>query len=59
MKDFKLSSLIIEALLNHEDDSEFILKYQEKIYEKYSLPNKLRKLLPKSFYNSKVSASHV
>jgi hypothetical protein len=59
MKDAKISSLVIEALLNHDENPEFILKYQEKIYEKYCLPNKLRKLLPKTFYNADISASHL
>ena len=58
MKNFKFSSLLIEALLNHNEDSEFILKYEEKIYEKYWLPNKLRKLFPKTFYNTEISSSH-
>lgn len=55
IKNFKLSCLLIEALLNHDENSEFILKYEEKIYEKYCLPNKLRKLYPKTFYNAEIS----
>lgn len=58
IKNFKLSTLLIEALLNHSEDSDFVLKYEEKIYEKYSLPGTLRKLLPKSFYNAEISSSH-
>lgn len=56
--DCKLSTLFIEALLNHDDDSEFILKYQEKVFERYSLPSKLRKLVPKNFYDSQITTSH-
>lgn len=59
LKDCKFNTLLIEALLNHNDDSEFVLHYMEKIYEKYELPNKLRKLLPKSFYNTEFSCSHM
>ena len=59
IKNFKLSCLLIEALLNHDENSEFILKYEEKIYEKYCLPNKLRKLYPKTFYNAEISWSHM
>jgi len=56
--DFKLKTLFIEGLLNHPDDSDFILRYQEKIFEKYSLPSKLRKLIPKSFYNAEITSAN-
>ena len=59
IKDFNLSALLVEGLLNHDENSEFILKYEEKIYEKYWLPNKLRKLFPKSYYNTDISCSHM
>ena len=59
VKNFKFSTLLIEALLNHDENSEFILKYEEKIYEKYWLPNKLRKLFPKTFYSTSITSSHL
>ena len=56
--DFELDTLFIEGLLNHDEDSEFILKYKEMVFERYSLPSKLRKLLPKNFYNASITTSH-
>lgn len=57
IKDFKLKTLFIDAWLSREEDSEFTLKYEEKIFEKYSLPATLRKLYPKNFYNAEISSS--
>ena len=58
MSNFKLSTLFIDGYLNHDDDSEFIIMYDEKIFKKYSLRSKLRKLMPKNFYDAQISTSH-
>ncbi|CAI2377772.1 unnamed protein product [Moneuplotes crassus] len=54
----RLSTKFIEALLNHDDDSEFILMYDEMVFERYSQRTKLRRLLPKNFYDAQISTSH-
>lgn len=58
ISDFRLTTKFIEAHLNHNEDSEFILMYDEKVFERFSLKSKLRKLHPKNFYDAKISTSH-